>query len=111
MKLLTKAQKDRLSKNGWVENRGKDHVPVVKLFNPVGSGTWLLTELEADGDRAFGLCDLGMGCPELGYVSLKELESLRLPLGLKIERDIHWEGDKPMSEYADMAQKAGGIVD
>lgn len=56
-----------------------DHKPVVKLFVPWGAGTWLLSEIDEDGDRAFGLCDLGFGEPELGYVSLSELRSIRGP--------------------------------
>ena len=46
-----------------------DFKPVVKLFTPDAQCTWLLTELDPDGGLAFGLCDLGMGEPELGYVS------------------------------------------
>jgi hypothetical protein len=40
-----------------------------------GAGaTKLLTEIDpGDDDTAFGLCDLGLGCPEVGYVSLSEL--------------------------------------
>lgn len=48
---------------------------------------WLLTELMEDGDTLFGLCDLGLGCPELGYVSWAELQALRGALGLGIRRD------------------------
>ena len=45
-----------------------DFVPVVKLFTPDPGAIWLLTELDPDdADTAFGLCDLGLGCPELGY--------------------------------------------
>jgi len=33
-----------------------DPVPVLKLFNPTGPGTWLVTEIDADGDTMFGLC-------------------------------------------------------
>ncbi len=40
----------------------------------------------------FGLCDLG--CPELGYVSLNEMEAVKGPLGLGIERDLHWKAKK-----------------
>ena len=59
-----------------------DFPPVVKLFNPSGAATWLLTELDPeDPDIAFGLCDLGTGFPELGSVSLRELASVRGPLG------------------------------
>ena len=62
--------------------RDGDHVPVLKLFNPAGPGTWLITELGDDGDTLFGLCDLDMGFPELGSVSLSEITSVKLPLGL-----------------------------
>jgi hypothetical protein len=54
-----------------------DFKPVVKLFTPDAQYTWLLTELDPDGGLAFGLCDLGLGCPELGYVSLIEIASVR----------------------------------
>jgi hypothetical protein len=68
-----------------------DVFPVVKLFTPWGGATWLLSELDPeDEDIAFGLCDLGFGCPELGSVSLSELEAVRGPGGLAIERDLHF---------------------
>jgi hypothetical protein len=69
-----------------------------------------LTELDPDGGLAFGLCDLGMGEPELGYVSLLELAAVRGKLGLPIERDLHFEADKPISAYADEARTRGHIV-
>ena len=54
----------------------EDFRPVVKLFTPWGGCTWLLRELDPENpDIAFGLCDLGMGCPELGSVSLAEIEA------------------------------------
>ena len=53
MLLFTQHQRQRLLANG--QNRG-DHVPVVKFFNPVGAATWLLSELDEDGDTLFGLC-------------------------------------------------------
>ena len=66
----------------------QDFNPVVKLFCPWGGATWLLTELGTeDRDLAFGLCDLGMGSPELGYVRLSELAAVIGPGGLRIERD------------------------
>jgi len=84
-----------------------DPRPVVKLFNPCGAATWLLTELVEDNpDVAFGLCDLGHGCPELGYVSLSELAELRLFGGaLYIERDEHFTASKTISEYAAEARR------
>ena len=58
----------------------------------------------------FGLCDLGMGFPELGYVSLQELESVELPFGLKIERDMYFTPDKTLSEYVELARQHQEIV-
>lgn len=88
-----------------------DHQPVVKLFTPDAGATWLLTECDPDEpDRLFGLCDLGLGCPELGYVSLAEIMEVRGRLGLPVERDLHFVADKPLSGYADEARVKGRIV-
>ena len=57
--------------------------PVLTLFNPCGAATWLLTEIEPDDpDIAWGVCDLGMGFPEFGTVSLAELAFVRGRVGL-----------------------------
>jgi Protein of unknown function (DUF2958) len=88
-----------------------DPQPVVKLFTPDANATWLLTEIDPENhDWAFGLCDLGLGFPELGYVSLHELSTVRGRLGLTVERDLHFRGDKPISVYAREARLAGRIV-
>ena len=59
----------------------------MKLFTPDAGATWLLTEIDLkDPDIAFGLCDLGLGYPELGSVSLSEIAALRGKLGLPVER-------------------------
>jgi len=89
--------------------REPDPVPVVRFFNPVGSATWLATEIDEDG-ILFGLADLGFGSPELGSFALEELESIRLPFGLGIERDIAFHGDHPLSVYAQAARRAGSLV-
>jgi hypothetical protein len=108
MLLLTQDLRARLIANG--KSRG-DHVPVVKFFNPVGSGTWLLSELDEDGDILFGLCDLGFGCPEMGSVSLAEIAAVTLPFGLTIERDLCFEGRFPLTIDADAARLCGGITE
>ena len=108
MILLTDDLRDRLLANG--RQRDVDHVPVVKFFNPVGAGTWLISEMEPDGDTLFGLADLGFGCPELGSCSLAELSLVRLPFGLGIERDVLFEGSYPLSVYAEAARQAGSIA-
>tara|TARA_R110000751_G_scaffold36397_2_gene88864 strand:+ start:1787 stop:2110 length:324 start_codon:yes stop_codon:yes gene_type:complete len=105
MKLLTKALREKLLKQG--ELGAEDQKPVVKFFNPCGSGTWLFSELDADGDTLFGLAD--MGHPELGYSSLSEIEGTRLLFGLKIERDLHFTASKTLTEYADEARQTGSI--
>jgi len=89
--------------------RDGDHVPVLKLFNPAGAGTWLITEIGDDGDTLFGLCDLEMGFPELGSVSLGEITSVKLPLGLTIERDVAFEGRVPISRWMEIARQTGSI--
>ena len=116
MKLILKSQLDRMQRNHNATNeaqeRGQpepDHKPVLKLFTPWGAATWLITEM-IDDDLMFGLCDLGMGEPELGYVSLSELTSLRGPFGLKVERDMHFKARKTLSEYADEAMRAGRVA-
>ena len=74
MKLMTKEILGKLKSNPRDTAGNK---PWLKLFNPTGSGTWLISEIEDDGDTMFGLCDLGHGSPELGYVSLNELPKLK----------------------------------
>jgi hypothetical protein len=113
MKLLLKNQEAKLLANAkaTAEAEGEDlgHYPVVKFFNPCGAATWLISEMDEDGIM-FGLCDLGFGCPELGSVSFEELKSIKLPFGLTIERDMHWEADKSLTEYADEARSLGRIA-
>lgn len=87
-----------------------DPAPVVKLFTPDAGATWLLTELDPDNSSiAFGLCDLGMGCPELGYVDLDEISAVRGPLGLPVERDEHYAETSRLSVLAKLARERGHI--
>ena len=117
MKLLTKALMTKLLKNGAEQAKVKgtkaecDFVPVVKFFGG-GAMTWLITEMDEDGDTLFGLCDIGQGCAELGSVSLRELQSLRFPpFGLGIERDLCFKPTKPLSVYTEAARREGRIVE
>ncbi|MBW8466053.1 DUF2958 domain-containing protein, partial [Acidovorax sp.] len=73
--------------------------------------TWLLTEIDPDDhDHAFCLCDLGLGMPEIGWVSLGELAAVRGRLGLPIERDLSFRAEKRLSAYARDARRAGRVV-
>lgn len=110
MKLLTRTQREQLLFNGG--NRDRDHLPVVKFFDPCGAATWLFAELDpADGDTLFGLADLGCGAPELGYTSLAEIASVRSPFGLGIERDLYFKPRHPLSVYAESPCDVGRIVE
>jgi Protein of unknown function (DUF2958) len=130
MSLFTKTQHETLIANCQaqivrMDNQQPDidFKPVVKLFTPDAQCTWLLTELGLD-DIAFGLCDLGLGCPELGFVCMRELREARGPLGLPIERDststrtkpsppmptrlVHTDAPSPNGHYA-AGLRAGGL--
>ena len=118
MKLFTKEIFAKLVANGHQQElvRGTpqeiDFAPVVKLFTPDANCTWLLTEIEPDyPEIAFGLCDLGLGCPELGSVSIPELKALRGRMGLPIERDRHFTATHALTVYADAARLAQGITE
>lgn len=109
--LLTHELRTHLRRNAdLTAQREQDHRPVVKFFTPDASATWLFTELAPDGDTLFGLCDLGHGTPELGYASLAEIQALRGPMRLLVERDRHFRADKPLSAYAEEARQRGRIV-
>lgn len=105
MKLITKEIEKKLLANAANPKNAK---PPLKLFAPWGAATWLISEIE--GDMMFGIADLGFGTPEMGYVSLSELEAATGPFGLKIERDLHFTPTMTLDEYADQAQAQGGIV-
>ena len=110
MQLITPALREQLLANG--ARRDADHVPVLKLFSPVGSATWLITEMDPDdNDYLFGLADLGLGFPELGGIGLCELQSFRGPLGLGIERDLYFRPKFPLSIYTEAARSARRIVE
>lgn len=107
MELITPEIRERLLANAAAGPQ-TDFLPVVKLFNPTGAGTWLITEMMPDG-ALFGLMDLGH--PELGYVSLEELQSFTGPLGLGIERDLHFVARFPLSVYVEAARRNGRITE
>jgi hypothetical protein len=119
MKILTQSIYEQLLRNGRVQAQraedcrpDADFLPVVKLFTPDANGTWLLTELDPeDPEIAFGLCDLGMGCPELGSVRISELESVRGAFGLLVERDRYFTARHTLGTYAKAAWSAAAITE
>ena len=105
MKLLTDTIKKALPELYATESTPCDEKEIiVRFFNPLGNQSWQIAEgSEEDGDwRLFGLCDLGFGSPEWGYVMLSELEAVDAGLGLGIERDILFGDSKLHPEWASM---------
>jgi hypothetical protein len=113
MALITEAQRQQLLANGAARARGEaiDPQPVVKLHTLDAGAVWLLTELAADSDQAYGLMDAGLGTPELGHVRLSELEQMRGPRGLSVAPDPHFAARQPLSAYYRQALRDGSIRD
>ncbi len=95
MNLLTRELEEQFEKYplGSQEGLFGNAKVIAKFFNPTGVGTWLITEgskLENGDYQMFGYCHLGDDeSAEFGYVNLSELENLKLPFGLTIERDLY----------------------
>jgi len=86
MKLLTETIEKQLPKLG--ETDGKpNQLAVVKFFTPDSNWTWYAVEFDGV-DTFFGLVD-GFE-KELGYFSLKELQSIGGAMGLPVERDLYF---------------------
>ena len=66
-----------------------DPLVSIKLFTPDSSWTWYITEYDPEERLCFGLVH-GQE-QELGYFSLTELEELRGPMGLSVERDLYFQ--------------------
>jgi hypothetical protein len=67
------------------DGKGDEAIAYVKFFTPDSNWTWYATEFDGE-DEFFGLVQ-GFET-ELGTFRLRELQSIRGPLGLKIERDM-----------------------
>lgn len=99
MKLITKELEKIFEKYplGSQDGLGGKAKVIAKFFNPTGAGTWLITEAEKleNGDyEMFGYCHLGDDeMAEFGYVCLSELQNLKLPFGLTVERDLYMKDD------------------
>jgi len=96
MKLLTKEIRKKLPPLYSQESLGPKAVVQAKFFTPDSSWSFYPTEFDGK-DTFFGLVDGQV--KELGYFSLAELQSVRGPMGLPIERDLHWN-PKTLEEIA-----------
>ena len=110
MKLFTKAILNKIpTLEATAETSIEDGVVICKFFNPAGAGTWYLTAYNPDQKLAFGFVTLGdPDMAELGYISITELESIKLPMGLSIERDMHFD-PMPLKEVMDTITSGGHV--
>ena len=109
--LITEEQRARMVANGERSSGDETHdpVPVVKLFVE-GRAMWLLSEIDPEEpDVAFGLCDLGVGYPELGTVRLSAIAGLNGQEGMIVERDDNFAPVQTLSDYARDAYARGAI--
>ena len=112
--LITEDERQRLLTHGQARADGQagDPLPVVRLFTPDAHLTWLLASLDpADGDTAWGLIDLGIGMPGLGYVKLSDLASIVGPHQQPVMRDRYFQPVRLLSEYLRLAEENGSITD
>jgi hypothetical protein len=86
--LLDEETREKLPELYSQEEKGLDAIAQVKFFTPDSSWSWFGSEFDGE-DLFFGLV-VGLEI-ELGYWSLRELEEVRGPLGLPIERDLYFE--------------------
>ena len=87
MKLLTKELEKKLPPLHSTEKQ-EDPVAIVKFFTPWTNWTWYATEYDPEEKLFFGL--VSGFFKEFGHFSLAELEEIRGPFGLRVERDRHW---------------------
>ena len=72
-----------------------DPIAQVKWFTPDSSWTWYVLEYDPHERLCFGWVE-GLE-KELGYFALAEIEHIRGPMGLPVERDLYWS-PTPLSE-------------
>ncbi len=96
MKLITEQIKKKLPLLYAQDGKNGKAIVHVKFFTPDSNWTWYVTEFDGK-DTFFGLVD--GHCKELGYFSLKQLEEVRGPMGLSIERDLYFK-PKMLEEIA-----------
>ena len=101
MKLITKEIEEALKKYPLYsqDGKGSDAVCSAKFFFPCGSWTWYITEANLDTGELFGVTINSTGEGEYGYISLSELQNLKV-MGLGVERDKTFK-PKPLKEIND----------
>jgi len=105
MKLLPYRIRERLPGLGGQDGRSGKAVAYAKCFSADGPSAWYITEGSPVRDKDNFVVDYALfGLVEgqskgLGFFMLSDLETIRGPMGLPIERDLRWE-PKTLEEIA-----------
>jgi hypothetical protein len=105
LKLLPYPIRENLPILGSQQRLGGKMKVLTRWFTPDGSLAWHITEGSARRDKdgkavdylLFGLVE-GQ-CSEMNYFWLSDLETVRGPTGVPVERDLHWR-PKTLEEIA-----------
>lgn len=93
MKLMTKEIEKKLEKHPIYsqDGKGKEADVLCKFFTPWSNWSWYVLEGEKQEDGDWYLYGYTVSdFSEFGYFMLSDLENVRGPFGLKIERDMYF---------------------
>jgi len=76
---------DKMPKIGETDGQGDNAIVHLHYFRGAADYHVIEKDLTPEQIQAFGMCDLGMGFPELGYVPIQEL------LRYDFELDLYWQ--------------------
>ncbi|MGH9428011.1 MAG: DUF2958 domain-containing protein [Terriglobia bacterium] len=107
MQLLTAELRAQLP-TLYAQDNTDNPIVYAKFFTPDSSWTWYVMEgqQEEDGFLFFGY--VNGHCLEAGYFMLSQLESVRGPMKLPIERDLHFKPG-PWSEVKKRERLEGEV--
>ena len=89
MKLLTKELLKKLPPIGHSIESKEEPQAIVKWFTPDSNWTWYVAEYNPENGMCWGLVD-GFE-KEFGFFTIDEIQKLKGPLKLPIERDMWFE--------------------
>lgn len=103
--LLTDEQMEKLKQIGLSEQESENQIPIVRLHIPGKEAYWLFSCIISDTEQmAYGIFEIGLGNPELGYFDLNEIAELKFKGGLELENDLQFKGERSLMKYAEIAQ-------
>ena len=94
-KLLRKVELDLFKKHGCQDGKGGDALVIARLFHPISSYTWYVTEYDSETGYLFGFV-VGHEMEWGTIASLHEMSNMVVH-GLEVERDA-WFTPKPLRE-------------